>query len=387
MRLAQVLRSRTDHPGLGDTTRARSRSGQPPPMTSRHAPTLGRRIRTARRRRASAPRQDSWPLGWPGRAPGLVRQRLAADSGARSGEVTTDSAVLWGRASGRGRMAVRLDEQRTAAAHGARPLGRRAHRPHRAAAAGRPGARPAVRRHDLVHLRRRRDRPDRAGQLQHRADPRGAELVGVVGRHLRPGLGDQRGARRADDVRRDASRPSPTSSSTAATRSTPTSRSRSSVQEDSGHVWRNLVTEEVDEGGRDARRVPRPAPLPLLDSNVRALYAEVPDDRAVGRPRDHATTGTRASSSTTTATPSAAATCWPPAAAGPGRSTSRCRSARFVDRGGDGFASGADLPPGPARRSTSTCSASTCAPTAAPTTPSPAPSQPGHPRAGPGGAG
>ena len=47
--------------------------------------------------------------GWPGRAPGQVRQRLSHTHGARSGEVTTDSAVLWARSSGRGRMAVRLE--------------------------------------------------------------------------------------------------------------------------------------------------------------------------------------------------------------------------------------------------------------------------------------
>ena len=44
-----------------------------------------------------------------GRAsPGLVRQRVELACGARSGEVTTGSAVLWGRASGDGRMSVRL---------------------------------------------------------------------------------------------------------------------------------------------------------------------------------------------------------------------------------------------------------------------------------------
>ena len=47
--------------------------------------------------------------GWPGRAPGQVRQRLSLTHGARSGEVTTDSAVLWARSSGPGRMAVRLE--------------------------------------------------------------------------------------------------------------------------------------------------------------------------------------------------------------------------------------------------------------------------------------
>ena len=47
--------------------------------------------------------------GWHGRAPGQVRQRLSLTHGARSGEVTTDSAVLWARSSGPGRMSVLLE--------------------------------------------------------------------------------------------------------------------------------------------------------------------------------------------------------------------------------------------------------------------------------------
>lgn len=47
--------------------------------------------------------------GWRGWPPGQVRQRLSLTHGARSGEVTTSSAVLWARSSGRGRMSVGLD--------------------------------------------------------------------------------------------------------------------------------------------------------------------------------------------------------------------------------------------------------------------------------------
>src|SRR5262245_57935399 len=46
---------------------------------------------------------------WRGRPPGQVRPRLALPHGARSGEVTTDSAVLWARSSGPGRLNVRLE--------------------------------------------------------------------------------------------------------------------------------------------------------------------------------------------------------------------------------------------------------------------------------------
>lgn len=46
---------------------------------------------------------------WFGRPPAQVRERLSLTHGARSGEVTTDSAVLWARSSGPGRMSVRLE--------------------------------------------------------------------------------------------------------------------------------------------------------------------------------------------------------------------------------------------------------------------------------------
>src|SRR5262245_21910561 len=40
--------------------------------------------------------------------PGHLRRRLTMTHGARSGEVTTNSAVIWARASGPGLMSVRL---------------------------------------------------------------------------------------------------------------------------------------------------------------------------------------------------------------------------------------------------------------------------------------
>src|SRR6478735_4722004 len=46
--------------------------------------------------------------GLRGAPPGLARSRVELTSGVRSGEVTTSSAVLWGRASGDGRLSVRL---------------------------------------------------------------------------------------------------------------------------------------------------------------------------------------------------------------------------------------------------------------------------------------
>ncbi|HCB05557.1 MAG TPA: alkaline phosphatase [Nocardioides bacterium] len=47
-------------------------------------------------------------VGWPGAAPNQIRSRLPLAHGARSGEVTTDSAVVWARSAGSGRLTVRL---------------------------------------------------------------------------------------------------------------------------------------------------------------------------------------------------------------------------------------------------------------------------------------
>ena len=146
-----------------------------------------------------------------------------------------------------------------------------------------------------------------------------------------------------------STRPAPTSSSTAATRSMPTSRFRRASRRRAGDVWHNLVTDGVEKVAETLDGVPRPAALRRCRTATSVRCTPTSRRSRSGTTTRPATTGTRASSSTTTATPSAAATCSPPAAAAPGRSTCRCRSAACVDRGGDGYASGADLPPGPAR--------------------------------------
>ena len=52
----------------------------------------------------------------PSRGPGLVVERLTLPSGVASGDVTSDSAVLWARSSGAGRLHAVL---RATAAEGA----------------------------------------------------------------------------------------------------------------------------------------------------------------------------------------------------------------------------------------------------------------------------
>src|SRR5262245_33163139 len=46
---------------------------------------------------------------WRHRAPAQLHKRIELTHGARSGEVTTDSVVLWARSSDPGRMSVRLE--------------------------------------------------------------------------------------------------------------------------------------------------------------------------------------------------------------------------------------------------------------------------------------
>ena len=149
-----------------------------------------------------------------------------------------------------------------------------------------------------------------------------------------------------------------------------------SQDEDTGEVWHNVVTEEVSKVAETLAEFRGRHRYPLLDRHVRALYAEVP---TIAQWDDHETMnnwypGERVDDDRYAVR---RATCSRRAAAGPGRSTSRSRSARLVDRGGDGFASSRIYRRVPARARTSTCSASTCAPTAAPTAPSTGPGQPG----------
>ena len=146
--------------------------------------------------------------GWPGRAPGQVRQRLVADPRrpVRRGHHGLGRAlgprVRTGSDGGPAR------EQRTAAPHAARLLGRRAHRPHRAAAAEGARARPAVRRHDLVHAPTTAP-PARPSGSASAPRPIHAAPTSLVwsGDTCGQGFGINAGARRAHDVRRDAPDP------------------------------------------------------------------------------------------------------------------------------------------------------------------------------------
>ena len=209
---------------------------------------LGRRSALARRRGRSAPRPDSSRPAGPAARPGQVAVAARASRhGVRSGEVTTDSAVLWARSSGRGRMSVRLESNGRLLRAAARPLGRRPHRPHGAGPARRARARPTVRRHHLVHRRRRRPRA-RPERVSFSTAPIHAapHLARVVGRHLRPGLGHQPGARRADGVRARCTDTRPDFFVHCGDTIYADGPIAESVDEPDGHVWRNVVTD----GGR-----------------------------------------------------------------------------------------------------------------------------------------
>jgi alkaline phosphatase D len=208
-------------------------------------------------------------------SPGLLRQRVGLESGARSGEVTTGSAVLWGRASGDGRMTVRLSsngrllrtvrgpraDERTD--HTARLLldGLAPGRQYEAdvsftSADGTPGIPEQVTFSTAaVH-----PAPtsfvwsgDTCGQgwgINEQLDG----LTTYRAMHeTRPDFFIHCG----DTIYADIEIPG-------------------SQEEDTGDVWHNVVTEEVSKVAESLREFRGRHRYPLLDKHVRAMYAEVP---------------------------------------------------------------------------------------------------------------
>ncbi len=144
---------------------------------------------------------------------------------------------------------------------------------------------PAIRRKHLVHPRERSYRPDRAGQLQHRPHPRGTHLLGVVRRHLWPGVRHQRGAARTRHLRRHP--PHPARPLRALWRhGLRRPRDPASLQEESGQVWRNLVSDGVEKVSETLEKVPGPSPLRAPGPARPDALRRGSDHRPVGRPRD-----------------------------------------------------------------------------------------------------
>ena len=247
-----------------------------PPKRPQRCP---RRCRCCRRRpvtRRPRPRRPARPRV------ALVRNRLTLPSGIATGDVTTDSGVLWSRASGPGRLVANLlavDDGRVPAprrprlpARAARDRRQRGHRLHLPDQRRAPPGRHPLRAHHALRGRRRQRRRNRAAApsaprparsqqrllSSGRAAPR-AELR-LDRRHRRPGLGHQRGDRRHARLRGHARHQ--------AGLLHPLRRHhlRRRPHRRPGHRARRADLAQPRhrggvQGGRDPQRVPRPAPL------------------------------------------------------------------------------------------------------------------------------
>ncbi len=149
------------------------------------------------------------------------------------------------------------------------------------------------------------DDPRRAAgrPLPHRAERPPLGLVRVVGRHRRPGLGHRRGARRHAHLRDDAATTARTSSSTPATTSMPTARSRRELKLPNGESLAQHRHRGEVQGRRNARRVPRQ--LQIQSARRATCARSTPRCRCSrnGTTTRSPTTGARASRSRRTPTP------------------------------------------------------------------------------------
>ncbi|MGK4217038.1 alkaline phosphatase D family protein [Kocuria marina] len=238
----------------------------------------------------------------PSRGPGLVVERLTLPSGVASGDVTSDSAVLWARSSGAGRLHAVL---RATAADGTVLRGRHATRLHLVSGWAHPGtdhtakilARklPAGTRFDVTY--RFEDSSGRMGErltgsfttAPGRANRRGecapqsfvwtADTAGQ-GYGINPEIGGMRGYAAMHATRPDfflhsgdtiyADNPlEPT------------------LEVPGEPLWRNEVTEEVSKVAETLAEFRGRHRYNMMDTNLRAMYAEVP---VIAQWDDHETT-------------------------------------------------------------------------------------------------
>ena len=266
-------------------------------------------------------------------APAVVTgARPGFPSGVQSGDVLADRGIVWTRCDRPARMWVEWSTSPSFAnARGcaARMRSRRPTSPARIDLTGLPAGQDIFYRVTLGRPRRRRLERADGGPLPHRAAAPAAGALRLVGRHRRPGLGHQPRLRRHEDLRGDARSCSPTSSSTAATPSTPTARScpRSS--------WPTAASGATSSPRRRARSPRRwtssaaATATTCSTSNVRALQRRGAADLAVGRPRGHQQlVGRQGPVAPTRATPRRTCRCWSRAARARSSSTRRCAGTR-----------------------------------------------------------
>lgn len=238
----------------------------------------------------------------PSRGPGLVVERLTLPSGVASGDVTSDSAVLWARSSGAGRLHAVL---RATAADGTVLRGRHATRLHLVSGWAHPGtdhtakilARklPAGTRFDVTY--RFEDDSGRMGErltgsfttAPERANRRGqcapqsfvwtADTAGQ-GYGINPEIGGMRGYAAMHATRPDFF----LHSGDTIYADNPLEPTRQVPGEP---LWRNEVTEEVSKVAETLAEFRGRHRYNMMDTNLRAMYAEVP---VIAQWDDHETT-------------------------------------------------------------------------------------------------
>ena len=194
---------------------------------------------------------------------------------------TRRSTPAWcGRAPTGRRAYLRYRDQRQLQERDPLGVARRAARKRlcREGADRRPAAGPGhllSRRCDGPVRHRGRRRADHR-PLPHRAGRPPLDLVRLVRRHRRPGLGHRRVARRHADLRDHARGCGPTSSSTPATRSMPTARSRPRRRCRTAASGRTSSPRRSPRSPRRSTSSARNYKYNLLDRNLRAFNAEVP---------------------------------------------------------------------------------------------------------------
>ena len=217
-------------------------------------------------------------------APALLHRRLTLPSGVQSGDVTTSSAVLWARSDGPGRLVAEISSghrswHRTGRIAGADVRLHGEARPDGPRTGSRLPGRP------LVRGPGRTARRDRARTLLDRLHAPVGDQLRVDRRHLRTGLGHQPRPRRTVGYRAmHETRPDFFLHSGDTIYADGPIAER--VVEPDGQVWRNLVTEEVSKVAETLTEFRGRHRTRRSTHNVRAMNAEVPGHRPVGRPRD-----------------------------------------------------------------------------------------------------
>ncbi len=213
------------------------------------------------------------------RVPALTRTRPSLTHGVASGDPVADGAVVWARADRTARMLVQVSRTPDLA------RARTVRGPVVTAATNFTGKLDVrgLPSGAEVFYRILLEDPDRSGV---RGEPLAGRLVTVPRRRsdvrflwsgdmvgqgwgINPdlgGIGSSNGCARCG----------PTSSSTPATRSTPTARSRSRSPLPDGRVWRNVVTPEKSKVAETLAEYRGQWAYNLLDAHVRAFAADVP---------------------------------------------------------------------------------------------------------------